>query len=93
MKRCLIYGLASLILASIKAIIAITHFNSEAYLGKQYYEVFSSPYLSDEEREILSRKCRTITVLPTEFDKNPKRVKEQIKKSKRILKVWKNEAK
>lgn len=93
MKRCLIFGLTSLVLASIIVIIAIAHFNSEAYLGKQYYEVYSSPYLSKEERETLSRNCRTIAILPTEFDKNPKRVKEQIKKNRSILKERKKEAK
>ena len=92
-KRCLIFGLTTVVLALIIAIIAITHFNSEAYLGKQYYEVYSSPYLSEEERETLSRNCRTIAILPTEFDKNPKRVKEQIKKNRSILKERKKEAK
>ena len=93
MKRCLICGLTALVLASIIAIIAIAHFNSEAYLGKLYYEVYSSPYLSEEERETLSRNCRTIAILPTEFDKDPKRVKEQIKKNRSILKERKKEAK
>ena len=92
MKRCLICGLTALVLASILAIIAITHFNSEAYLGKKYYEVYSSPYLSKEERETLSRNCRTIAILPTEFDKNPKRVKEQLKHNIAILKKRKEEA-
>lgn len=92
MKRCLIFGLTALVLTSIIAIIAITHFNSEAYLGKQYYEVYSSPYLSKEERETLSRNCRIIAILPNEFDKNPKRVKEQIKKNTIILKERKKEA-
>lgn len=93
MKRCLIFGLTTVVLAIILAIIVIAHFNSEAYLGKQYYEVYSSPYLSEEERETLSRNCRTIAILPTEFDKNPKRVKEQIKKNRSILKERKKEAK
>lgn len=93
MKRCLIFGLTTVVLALILVIIAIAHFNSEAYLGKQYYEVYSSPYLSEEERETLSRNCRTIAILPTEFDKNPKRVKEQIKKNRSILKERKKEAK
>ena len=92
-NRSIAFGLTSVVLIAIIVIIAIVHFNSEAYLGKQYYEVYSSPYLSEEERETLSRNCRTIAILPTEFDKNPKRVKEQIKKSRSILKERKKEAK
>ena len=55
MKRYLIFGLTcSLVLASIIGIIVLTYFNSKAYLGKQYKEIYSSPYLSGTKREILS---------------------------------------
>ena len=60
--------------------------------GKQYYKVYSSPYLTDKEREKISRDVHTIAILPNEFDKDPKRVKEQIKNSKAILKERKKEA-
>jgi hypothetical protein len=79
-------------LAAIIAIIAIVHYNSEGYWGKQFYKVYSSPYLTDKEREKISRDVRTIAILPNEFDKDPKRVKEQIKNSKAILKERKKEA-
>ena len=91
-KRCIAFGLTSLVLASIITIIGIAHFNSETYWGKQYYKVYSSPYLTDKEREKISRDVHTIAILPNEFDKDPKRVKEQIKKSKAILKERKKEA-
>ena len=68
-------------------------YNSEAYWGRQYYEVYSSPYLTDKEREKISRDVHTIAILPNEFDKDPKRVKEQIKKNRGILKERKKEAK
>lgn len=51
-----------------------------------------SALLTEEEREKISRDIHTIAILPNEFDKNPKRVKEQIKKSKSILKERKKEA-
>lgn len=55
MKWYLIFGLTrSLVLASIIGIIVLTYFNSKAYLGKQYKEIYSSPYLSGTKREILS---------------------------------------
>ena len=84
--------MASVVLAAIIAIIAIVHYNSEAYWGKQFYKVYSSPYLTDKEREKISRNVHTIAILPNEFDKDPKRVKEQIKNSKAILKERKKEA-
>ena len=78
---------------AIIVIIAIVHFNSETYWGKQFYKVYSSPYLTDEEWDNISRDIHTIAILPDEFEKDPKRVKEQIKKSKAILKERKKEAK
>ena len=92
-NRSIAFGLTSVVLAAIIVIIAIVHFNSETYWGKQYYKVYSSPYLTEEEREKISRNVHTIAFLPNEFDKDSKRVKEQIKKSKAILKERKKEAK
>ena len=91
-NRSLAFGLTSVVLVAIIAIIAIVHFNSETYWGKQYYEVYSSPYLTEEEWENISRNIHTIAILPNEFDKDPKRVKKQIKKDNGILKVQKKEA-
>ena len=91
-NRSIAFGLASVVLVAIIVIIAIVHFNSETYWGKQYYKVYSSPYLTDKEREKISRDVHTIAILPNEFDKDPKRVKEQIKNSKAILKERKKEA-
>ena len=91
-NRSIAFGLASVVLVAIIAIIAIVHFNSEAYWGKQFYKVYSSPYLTEEEWGNISRDFNTIAILPNEFDKDPKRVKEQIKKSKGILKERKKEA-
>ena len=83
---------ADIRLVAIIVIIAIVHFNSETYWGKQYYKVYSSPYLTKKEKEKISRDVHTIAILPNEFNKDPKRVKEQIKKSKAILKERKKEA-
>ena len=92
-NRSLAFGLTSVVLVAIIAIIAIVHYNSEAYWGKQFYKVYSSPYLTDEEWDNISRDIHTIAILPDEFEKDQKRVKEQIKKSKAILKERKKEEK
>lgn len=60
---------------------------------KPTYEVYSSPYLTEEEWEKISQNVHIIAILPNEFDKDPKRVKEQLKKNKSILKERKKEAK
>ncbi len=92
-NRSLAFGLTSVVLVAIIAIIAIVHYNSETYWGKQFYNVYSSPYLTKEEWKNISRDTHTIAILPDEFDKDSKRVKEQIKKSKATLKERKREAK
>ncbi len=91
-NRSIAFGLTSVVLAAIIVIIAIVHYNSANYWGKQYYEIYSSPYLTKKEKEKISRDVHTIAILPNEFNKDPKRVKEQIKKSKAILKERKKEA-
>ena len=92
-NRSIAFGLASVVLIAIIAIIAIVHYNSEAYWGKQFYRVYSSPYLTDKEREKISRDVHAIAILPNEFEKESKLIKEQIKKSKAILKERKKEKK
>lgn len=92
-NRSIVFGLTSVVLVAIIVIIAIAYFNSDTYWGKQYYKVYSSLYLTEEEWENVSRNVHTIAILPNEFDKDPKRVKEQIKKSKAILKERKKEGK
>ena len=92
-NRSIAFGLTSVVLVAIIVIIAIVHFNSETYWGKQYYEMYSSPFLTKEERQAIQRASHTIAILPDEYDKSPKRVKEIIKKNKVILKERKKEAK
>lgn len=92
-KRCLILGLTSLVLALIIAIIAIAHFNSDAYWGKQFNKVYTSPYLTEEEREIMQRNYHTVAILPTEYHNDPPKSKEQLRGTKAILKKRKREMK
>jgi len=92
-KRCMIFGLTSLVLASIITIIGIAHFNSETYWGRQFNKVYVSPYLTEEERETMQRKYLTVAILPTEYHKDPSKAKEQLKRAKAILKKRKKELK
>ena len=92
-KRCMIFGLASFVLASIIAIIAVTHYNSDVYWGKQFNKVYSSPYLTEEERELIQRNYYTVAILPSEYHNDPPKAKEQLKRTRSILKKRKKEMK
>jgi len=92
-KRCIAFGLTSLILASIITIITIAHFNSETYWGRQFNKIYTSPYLTEEERENMQRKYHTVAILPTEYQKDPSKAKEQLKRAKLVLKKRKKEMK
>ena len=92
-KRCMIFGLASFVLTSIIAIIAVTHYNSDVYWGKQFNKVYSSPYLTEEERELIQRNYYTVAILPSEYHNDPPKAKEQLKRTRSILKKRKKEMK
>lgn len=92
-KRCIAFGLTSLVLASIIASIAIAYYNSEIYWGKQFNKIYTSTYLTEEERETMQRKYHTVAILPTEYHKDPSKAKEQLKRAKAILKKRKKELK
>ena len=93
MKRCLILGLSSFVMASIIAIIAVTHYNSDIYWGEQFNKVYTSPYLTKEEREIMQRNYYTVAILPSEYHNDPQKAKEQLKRTRSILKKRKKEMK
>ena len=92
-KRCMIFGLTSFVLASIIASIAIAYYNSDVYWGKQFNKVYSSPYLTEEEREIIQRNYYTVAILPTEYHKDPSIAKKQLKRARATLKRRKREMK
>lgn len=55
--------------------------------------MYSSPYLTEEERELIQRNYYTVAILPTEYQKDPSKAKEQLKRAKAILKKRKKELK
>ena len=89
----LILWIIVVILGAIILISALTYYTGKTYWGKQFYEVYSSSYLTSKERDTLKQDFNFISVLPCEFDKDPKRVKEHIKQVKATLKERKREAK
>lgn len=61
------------------------YFNSDVYVGKQFEEVYRSPYTTDEERKMLGDDLYYYGIVPEEFHKSPALVKAKIKRNKEIL--------
>ncbi len=85
-NRSIAFGLVSVVLVAIIVIIAIVHFNSEAYWGKQYLQVANSEYVTEDEWDLLWEDVYPKSLLPKEYMTNPSRVKSKIRENKKIIK-------
>jgi hypothetical protein len=92
-NKSIAFGLASVILVAIFFIIAIVHYYSETYLRETILRSLFFPLPHRRRVGKYLAGFPYIAILPNEFEKDSKRVKEQIKKSKAILKERKKEAK
>jgi len=72
---------------------AYEYYNGQMHFGKQYEEVYRSPFTTDAEREMLGEDIYYYGFLPKEFRKSPGLVKAKIKRNKQILQQRKEEAK
>lgn len=68
-------------------------FGSDAYVGKQYMKIYNSEYATMAEKEMLWKNTSTVSVVPDEYDKLPKLVRQKIRHNKAILRQRKAEAK
>lgn len=69
------------------------HFGSDAYVGKQYMKICTSEYATRAEKEMLWKDTSTVSVVPDEYDKLPKLVRQKIRRNKEILRQREKEAK
>lgn len=85
-KKILI--LRSIILALVAAfgISLISYFDGETYWGKQYFDVYTSPYLTQEEKATLKENSILLSVLPRGYRKDAASSRLQIKHMKEELK-------
>ena len=67
-------------------------FGSDAYVGKQYAKIRCSEYATEAEREMLWKDARPVSVVPLEYDKTPKLVRQKIRRNKEILRQRRAEA-
>lgn len=72
---------------------AYEYYNGQMHLGKQYEEIYRSPFTTDAEREMLGEDIYYYGFLPKEFRKSPGLVKAKIKRNKQILQQRNEEAK
>lgn len=82
-----------IILALTIGISAITYFSGETYWGKQYYDVFTSKYLTPEEKANLKENSFLLSVLPRDYREDTAAARLQIKQYKEILKKREKDAK
>ena len=72
---------------------ATAYYISDTYWGKEFYELFTSDYLTAEEKANLERKAGYTGILPQSYYKDPFGAQEQLKRNKAILKKREKEAK
>lgn len=88
----ILWGVIIILVLSI-GISAITYFSGETYWGKQYYDVFTSKYLTPEEKANLKENSFLLSVLPRDYREDTAAARLQIKQYKEILKKREKDAK
>ena len=71
---------------------ATAYYISDTYWGKEFYELFTSDYLTAEEKARLERNAGYTGILPQDYYKDPIGAQEQLKRNKAILKKREREA-
>lgn len=86
--------LAIIIASLVETIIisAISYYYSDTYWGKRYYELYTSPYLTSEEKTNLERNAGVTAILPLNYHDDPTTARLQLQQKERILKQRKKEA-
>lgn len=86
--------LAIIIASLVETIIisAISYYYSDTYWGKRYYELYTSPYLTSEEKANLERNAGYTGILPLNYHDDPTAARLQLQQKERILKQREKEA-
>lgn len=69
------------------------YFNSKEYWGRQYWEIYSSKYITEAERNVIHDNASTYSIVPKEFYLNKSLAKSKIRRNKEILSLREAEAK
>lgn len=92
-KTILILGVVIIILVLTIGISAVAYFCGETYWGKQYYDVYTSTYLTQEEKADLKKNSILLSVLPRGYYEDTATAQLQIRQYKEILKKREKDAK
>lgn len=66
---------------------------SELFLGKKCYEIYSSEYVTKEEQEAMRKDLYMVSVYPEKYRERQKALRLRIRENKSILKARKKQAK
>ena len=70
----------------------IWYHNQKSYWGEQYLEICRSGYITNAEREALGKDIFYVGILPGEYHKNPKLVREKIRRNQEVIRHREMEA-
>ena len=92
-KKVRILWIIIIVLFGAIGISAISFFNSETHWGQEFYELYSSKYITADEKAALERSVGYTGVLPLGYYEDPVAARAQLKRNKDILKMREKEAK
>lgn len=84
-KKFLILWSVIIILLITIGISVISYYNGEVYWGKQFYDVYTSEYLTPEEKDHLRENSYLMSVLPRNYFEDAATARLQIKQLKKTL--------
>ena len=91
-KKFLILWSVIIILLITIGISVISYYNGEVYWGKQFYDVYTSEYLTPEEKDHLRENSYLMSVLPRNYFEDAATAQLQIKQFKKTLQKREAEA-
>lgn len=68
-------------------------FESELFLGREYWEICSSEYLTKEEADAMLEDLDGVSAYPEKYKDYPKSLREKLRKNKSIIKKRRKQAK
>lgn len=68
------------------------YFTSDIYYGQQYQQIYSSKYITTEEKNMLAKEIRGTGFLPNEYYDVPKVCQGRIKRNKQLIKERREQA-
>lgn len=91
-KTVSIFAIIIVALVETITISAISYYYSDTYWGKRFYELYTSSYLTPEEKANLEQKASVTAILPLNYHDDPTTARLELQQKERILKQREKEA-